>query len=141
VVDRDKLHDESLPEFFEALAAEVRLLPEPGAVWTAFLGVAPQSDIRLFVLTSATDQVRILLDLYLEPAGAERPAGDFSATDRKTRRICQAGDQLGAALAGGLGAAGSGLSLEDILAAPDELLELGPPVHPLIIVRQQPQCP
>lgn len=140
VVDREKLHGESLPEFLEALAPEVRLLPEPGVVWTAFLGIAPQSDVRLYVLTSATDQVRILLDLYRESAGAERSAGDFSATDRNTRRICQASDQLSAALAAGLGAAGASWSLEEILGTPDELLRVGPPVHPLIIVRQQPPC-
>lgn len=140
VVDPDKLYEESLPEFLEALATEVRLLPEPGAVWTGFLGIAPQSNVRLYVMTSATNQVRILLDLYVELAGAERPAGNFSATDRNTRRICQAGDQLRAALAAGLGAVGAGLSIEEILRAPDELVRLGPPVHPLVIVQQQPQC-
>lgn len=140
VVDPEKLHEESLPEFLEALATEVRLLPEPGAVWTGFLGIAPQSNVRLYVMKSATDQFRILLDLYFEPAGAERPKGDFSASDRNKRRICQAGDQLSSALSAALGAVGTGLSIEEILRAPDELVKLGPPVHPLVIVRQQPQC-
>lgn len=138
-IDPAKLRGVALSEFLEALPTEVRMLREPG-VWTAYLGIAQQSDIRLYVLKSATDQVRILLDLDREPVGAKRLAGDFSANDRSTRRICQASAQLSAALADGLGTAGAGLSLDAILGAPDELLKLGPPIHPLIIIRQQPQC-
>ncbi|MER9693592.1 hypothetical protein NKJ16_16855 [Mesorhizobium sp. M0179] len=140
VVAPEDLHGDPLPAFLEALAPEIRLLPEPDATWNTFIGIAPQSDIRLYVLGSGSGQVRILLDLYRQPAGPERPPGDYSATDRTTRRICQSSEALGAALKAGLGAAAEGLTADAILAAPDDLLKLGPPVHPLIIVRQQPAC-
>lgn len=140
MVDAGKLQGENLQTFLEALAIEVRLLPEPGAVWTAFLGIAPESNIRLYVLTSATQQVRILLDLYREPGGEPRKAGGFSDRSREERRICQARDKLNNAMAIGVGGAAAGLTLENILSAPDALIKLGPPVHPLIVVRQQPLC-
>ncbi|MDW9817142.1 hypothetical protein GOB25_19115 [Sinorhizobium meliloti] len=131
--------DEALEDFLPALAQEVRLLGEGS--WHASQGVAKQSNIRLFVLRHDVDQkIRVLLDLYLEPSGPDREPGDFSTTERKLRRHCASISVFGAAMRDRLGPAVAGRTLLQILAAPDDVLSLGPLVHPLIVVREQPAC-